>query len=161
MSLPQDDLAHQMHYAFAHRHLPEMAFTEPQLILAAAFDGRLPTILNRIWTDMQSQLPEDKRRIGEIKTEFKQIEEGILILIYMPEPQIPPEAKVVALSFQKVEGQTEPLTHCLALELSYDNSYAIGSWSRERNHGNFGRAEGDTESFTQFVLDFIRDSKQA
>lgn len=151
----QNDQGHVMHYAFAHRHLPEMAFEEPHLLLSAAVDGRLPSILNRIWQDMISKVPEENKREGEIGVELKKLDDGILILILMPEPQIPPEAKCVALSFQESEQPEQILSKCFALELSYDNQYALGVWSADRTHGIISRLSGDLGEFLSAVKEII------
>jgi hypothetical protein len=151
----QNDQGHLMHYAFAHRHLPEMAFDEPHLILGAAVEGRLSGILNRIWRDMNASVPEANKRDGEIGVELKKLDDGVLILVLMPEPQIPPEAKFVALSFQESEDPQQILSKCFALELSYDNSYALGFWSADRTHGIISRLSGDLGEFLNAVKEII------
>lgn len=153
----QNDQGHVMHYAFAHRHLPDMAYEEPELILSAALDGRLPNILNRIWKDMNSNVPDENKRNGEIGVELKKLEAGILILILMPDPQIPPEAKYVALSFQQTEDQ-KLNAQCFALELSYDNTYALGFWSQDRTHGIISRGSGDLGEFMDELKKIIGNS---
>jgi hypothetical protein len=151
---PQHDQGHVMHYAFAHRHLTDMAFEEPQLILSAALDGRLPDILNRIWKDMNSNLSDADKREGEIGVELKKLDDGVLIVVLMPEPEIPPEAKYMALAFQQTPAQ-ELMARCFTLELSYDNTFALGVWSPDRTHGIISRSSGDLGDFLKEVKDLI------
>ena len=156
-TVSQND-GHLLHYAFAHKHLPEMAYDEPKLILGAALDGRLESILNKIWTDMNANIPGSNRREGQINTELRRIEKGIIILVHMPDPQEAPEAKCMALVFRQVPDNPEPVARCYALERSYDDSYAIGHWAPDRSHANFGTASGDVSDFVNWIIENISET---
>lgn len=145
------DQGHLLHYAFAHKHLPEMAYEEPKLILGAALEGRLPTILNNIWSDMNSNIPEEMRREGQILSNLLRVDGGIMILVEMPAPKAPPEAVCVALVFKEIKGESDPVASCFALEQSYDDSFSIGYWAPDRTHQNFGKASGEINDFVHWV----------
>lgn len=150
----EDNPAHVVHYAFAHRHLKEMTFEEPSLLLGAASEGRLPHILNKIWNDMNSKVPEGQRHVGEIHVEINRLIDGVIILVVMPEPRTPPEASYVAIVFQNTP-QEELVTQFFTLELSYDNTYAMGVWTPDGKHGIISREKKNLEEFMEKVVDIV------
>ncbi|MCA9790683.1 MAG: hypothetical protein KC910_02780 [Candidatus Eremiobacteraeota bacterium] len=119
------------HYAFVHRILPDLVFSDPATARRLLEE---PTLLRRLW--VHAGMHTSPSRQPPPPLSFSHHQDGLHVLV-LPPPAEPPEAHFVALRFT-----TDP-PGFYTLELGEDalhggvSNYLCG-WDGNRRHSNYG-----------------------
>lgn len=147
------------HYMFAHRILPEVAFADPKHVLELMKSDKAELFLRDLWSEVGSACPRVLSGEG-LRVSLEPVEgfEQPVVLVHLPQPEIPPEAHFLAMvpSFdRKFFGLVKRKTvRCFTLErsvrLAGGTRTVVCEWSLDDTsalqHGNYGEGPSPTPS---------------
>jgi hypothetical protein len=179
---PDSAKRHQVHYAFAHKFLPQYVHQNPYAFFTRLFRGDLPGgpseptgFINNRWNMFENRaklIPNGGMVIGRVITELTMsIHETVgraMALVQMPKPEKQNEAFFVAIVLLASAADPQNWPHDMqarvfTLEAEDCESTVTGEtgmvceWAKDGAHKNFGfaiRAERDV--FLQTVMKILQ-----
>lgn len=145
----------RIHYLFVHEVLRDLFFASPQKIVDIfTHNGKNATLdlWNTVGKVIKDSIPSSSDGLNcESRT---LVDNTVVILIILPQPQYICEAHLVALIYRPESVKHEGITRFIVLE--HDDPPMLCEWNEIGTHYNLGYScDSNLESFFEVVRDFV------